>query len=72
MTFETAANRAEGWRQIAAVIQEKVIALSAGVSPAGKFHPHHWSERLLLTVRFARLLLRRRLRGLAGIGGAFR
>ena len=71
MTFETVANHAEGWRQIAAVAREKVIALSACVSPARKFHPRRWSDKLLLIVRFARLLLRRRLRGLAGLGGAF-
>jgi 1-acyl-sn-glycerol-3-phosphate acyltransferase len=72
MTFETVANHAEGWRRIAAVARKEIVALAACGLPAGKFHPRHWSGKLLLTVRFIRLLLHRRLRGLAGVGGAFR
>jgi 1-acyl-sn-glycerol-3-phosphate acyltransferase len=72
MTFETVTNHAEGWRQIAAVTQEKVFALAACELASRKFRPRHWGEKLLLTARFARLLLRRRLRSLAGIGGAVR
>ncbi len=70
MTFETVANHAAGWRRIAAVAREEVIALSACESPARKFHTRRRSDKLLLTVRFTRLWLRRRLRGLAGLGGA--
>jgi 1-acyl-sn-glycerol-3-phosphate acyltransferase len=69
MTFETVANRAEGWRRIATLAREEIVALAAGGLPARKFHPRHWSDKFLLAIRVARLLLRRKLRGLPGPGG---
>jgi hypothetical protein len=72
LTFETVANHAEGWRRIAAFTKVKIAALSACELPSRKFHTRHWGGKLLLTARFSRLLLRRRLRSLAGFGGAFR
>jgi 1-acyl-sn-glycerol-3-phosphate acyltransferase len=72
LTFETVANHAEGWRRIAAVTKDKIVALSACELPSRKYRTRHRGGKLVLTARFARLLLRRRLRSLAGIGGAVR
>ena len=72
LTFETADNDAEVWRRIAAVAREKIVALSACDRPAKKYRARHWGVKLLLAARFARLLLRRRFRGLAGLGGTVR
>ncbi len=65
MTFEHVANRAEGWRHIAALTREAILGLPACKIPARRFPARPWHERLLLTARFAGLLLRRQLRGLA-------
>ena len=72
LTFETAGNHAEGWRRIAAVAREQIVELATRERPSGKYRSRHWGGKLLLTARFARLLLRRRFRGLAGLGGAVR
>jgi 1-acyl-sn-glycerol-3-phosphate acyltransferase len=72
LTFETVANHAEGWRRIAAVAREEIVALSACERPSKRYRPRHWGGKLLLTARFSRLLLRRRFRSLAGFGGIVR
>jgi len=72
LTFETVTNHAGGWRQIASVARERIVALAACELASRKFRPRHWGEKLLLTARFTRLLLRRRFRSLAGFGGAVR
>jgi 1-acyl-sn-glycerol-3-phosphate acyltransferase len=72
LIFENVGNHAEGWRQIAASAREQIAALSSRITPARKLYPLRRSEKLLLTFRFARLLLRRRFRSLARSGGACR
>jgi 1-acyl-sn-glycerol-3-phosphate acyltransferase len=67
LTFETVTNHAEGWRQICAVIRDKTVALQAGGPSIAKSRHHDWRDKLLLTFRFARLLVHRRLRGLAAL-----
>lgn len=67
MTFETATNHATGWRQICDVVREKTVALQTSGTPIAKSPHGDLHDKLLLTFRFARLLLHRRLRSLAAL-----
>jgi len=67
VTFESVTNHAEGWRQIGAVIREKTVALQACGTFVAKSRRDNLRDNLLLTFRFARFLLHRRLRGMAAL-----
>jgi hypothetical protein len=59
MTFGTVANCAAGWRQIAEAAREEIKTLAAGNLPATRARGRYGNNKLMVTVRFARLWLRR-------------
>jgi len=65
VTFEAVPNRTVGWRQICAVIRERTVALQTCGSPITKTRYNSLRDEFLLTFRFARFLLHRRLRNIA-------
>jgi 1-acyl-sn-glycerol-3-phosphate acyltransferase len=67
VTFENVTNHAEGWRQICAVIREETVALQTCGPSIAKSRHDGWRDKLLLTFRFARFLLSRRLRSMVVI-----
>ena len=65
LTFETTANHAVGWRQLCDVVREKTVALQSCGSPIAKSTHGGFRGSLFLTLRFARILLRRQFRSIA-------